>query len=62
MEISTTSGATYMTLPAPDTYLVASSSVAVGNVVDLDFRLTTPSASSDYQQKSITITVQAVAP
>lgn len=62
LEVSTTSGATYMTLTAPDTYLVASSSVAVGNSVNLDFRLTTPTGVSDFNQKNITITVQAAAP
>ncbi len=61
-EFSTTSGSTWSPLSAADTYVTASPSVAVSGTVNLDFRLTAPSDSSDYQQKSITITIQAVAP
>src|SRR3989338_6958069 len=60
-EFSTTTGATWTVMPDSATYVTAKPSVAVSGTVDFDFRLTAPS-SSDYQQKSITITVQAVAP
>ena len=60
-EFSTTTGALWTVMPDSATYVTAKPSVAVSGTVDFDFRLTAPS-SSDYQQKSITITVQAVAP
>ena len=61
-EFSTTTGATWTVMPDNATYVTAKPSVAVSGTVDFDFRLTAPSGSADYQQKSITITVQAVAP
>jgi len=61
-EFSTTTGATWTVMPDSATYVTAKPSVAVSGTVDFDFRLTAPSVSTDYQQKSITITVQAVAP
>ena len=61
-EFSTTTGSRWDVMPDSDTYVTAHHTVVVDGTVDFDFRLTTPSASADYQQKSITITVQAVAP
>lgn len=61
-EFSTTTGSTWTTMSTADTYVTAAPSVAQSGTVNFDFRLTTPSSSSDYAQKSITITVQAVAP
>ncbi|MBI4136021.1 MAG: hypothetical protein HY481_00510 [Candidatus Vogelbacteria bacterium] len=61
-EVSTTSGSTYMTFQATDTYLTASTSIAASLTQVMDFRLTTPTASSDFVQKTITLTVQAAAP
>ena len=62
-EVSTTTGSTYMTFQATDTYLTASSTFPNGAVTqNLDFRLTTPSVSTDFVSKSITITVQAATP
>lgn len=61
-EFSTTTGSTWTAMTAADTYVTAAPSVAQSGTVNFDFRLTTPSSSSDYQQKSITITIQAVAP
>ena len=62
-EVSTTTGSTYMTFQATDTYLTASSTFPNGAATQaLHFRLTTPSASTDFVQKSITITLQAAAP
>jgi hypothetical protein len=58
LEVSTTSGSTYMTFQATDTYLTASSSSASLTTGPLDFRFTTPDDSTDFVQKSLTITVQ----
>ena len=61
-EFSTTTGSVWNVMPDSSTYVTAAPSVAVSGTVNFDFRLTVPSASTDYQQKSITITVQATAP
>src|SRR3989344_5380996 len=58
LEVSTTTGSTYMTLQATDTYLTASSTFASLEDQDIDFRFTTPTGSTDFVQKSLTITVQ----
>ncbi|MCR4330803.1 MAG: hypothetical protein NUV49_02900 [Patescibacteria group bacterium] len=58
LEVSTTTGSTYMTFQATDTYLTASSTFASLQDQNLDFRLTTPTASSDFVEKSLTITAQ----
>lgn len=58
LEVSTTTGSTYMTLQATDTYLTASSTFASLEDQNLDFRFTTPTASTDFVQKSLTVTVQ----
>jgi hypothetical protein len=62
LEVSTTSGSTYQAFTAANTYLTASSSSASLTSGPFDFRLTTPTASTDFVQKSITITVQVTAP
>ncbi len=62
LEVSTTSGSGYGTLQATDTYLTASSSFASLTSGNLDFRFTTPTASTDFVQKSLTITVQVTTP
>jgi hypothetical protein len=61
-EFSTTSGAVWMSLPDNATYVTAHPFVTAGNNVDFDFRVTAPSGTSDFLEKSITVTVQAVAP
>jgi len=61
-EFSTTTGSRWDVMPDSATYVTADPSVAVSGTATFDFRLTVPSVSTDYQQKSITITVQAVAP
>ena len=61
-EFSTTTGSRWDVMPNSATYVTADPSVAVSGTATFDFRLTVPSASTAYQQKSITITVQAVAP
>lgn len=59
-EVSTTTGSAYMFLPDSSTYITASSTMPTGAVTqDLDFRLTTPQVVGTFDQKSITITVQA---
>jgi len=62
LEVSTTTGSTYMTFQATDTYLTASSSSASLTTGPLDFRFTTPTGSTDFVQKSLTITVQVTTP
>lgn len=61
-EFSTTTGSTWLLMPDSSTYVTADSAVATSASVNFDFRLTAPSAITDYQEKSITITVLAVAP
>ena len=58
LEVSTTTGSSYMTLQAADTYLTASSSMTSLLTDNLDFQFTTPTVSTDFVQKSVTITVQ----
>ena len=62
LEVSTTSGSTYGTLTATDVYLTASSSFASLGSQPTDFRFTTPTVSTDFVQKSLTITVQVTTP
>ena len=62
IEVSTTTGSSYMTFQATDTYLTASSSSASLTSGPLDFRFTTPTVSTDFVQKSLTITVQVTTP
>jgi hypothetical protein len=57
-EVSTTTGSSYMTLQGANTYLTASTTFSTLSTGNLDFRLTTPSDSTDFVQKSITVTVQ----
>jgi hypothetical protein len=61
-EFSTTSGATWATMPDSSTYVLAHPLITTNGEINFDFRLTTPVISTDYEQKSMTITVQAVAP
>jgi len=62
LEVSTTTGSTYGTLTATDVYLTASSTfTSLGNQ-PTDFRFTTPTVSTDFVQKSLTITVQVTTP
>lgn len=58
LQVSTTTGASYMTLQSANTYLTASTTFSSLTSGNLDFQLTTPTASTDFVQKSITITVQ----
>ncbi|MBP6924236.1 MAG: hypothetical protein KBC62_00030 [Candidatus Pacebacteria bacterium] len=62
LEVSTTTGSTYATFQATDTYLTASSSFESLSNQGVDFRFTTPTISTDFVQKSLTITVQVTTP
>ena len=62
LEVSMTSGSAYMTFQATDTYLTASSTFASLANQNVDFRFTTPTASTDFAQKSMTVTVQVTSP
>jgi hypothetical protein len=61
-EFSTTTGASWIKMPDSSTYVVADAALGAGNTLSLDFRITTPVGTTDFSQKNITITVQAVAP
>lgn len=61
LEVSTTTGSSYMDLVDNVTYTTASTTFDSLTSGDLDFRLTTPNTSTDFVQKSVTITVQVVA-
>jgi hypothetical protein len=61
-EFSTTTGSTWVSMPDSVTYVTAHPFVTPSGTTDFDFRLTSPSGTSDFIEKSITITVQAVAP
>ncbi len=62
LEVSTTTGSNYGTLQATDVYLTASTTFASLGNQNLDFRFTTPTVSTDFVQKSLTITVQVTTP
>ena len=61
-EFSTTTGSTWVSMPDSATYVTAHPLVVPSGTMNFDFRLTSPSGTSDFTEKSITITVQAVAP
>jgi len=60
--VSTTTGSSYSLLQATDVYLTASSTFLSLTTGPLDFRFTTPTVSTDFVQKSLTITVQVTTP
>jgi len=62
LEVSTTTGSTYVTFQATDTYLTASTTFDSLTSGPLDFRFTTPTVSTDFVEKSLTITVQVTTP
>ena len=59
LEVSTTSGSSWMTFQSDNTYLTASTSMPAANTETLDFKFWTPTATSDFAQQTMTITVQA---
>jgi hypothetical protein len=62
LAVSTTTGSSYSLLQATDVYLTASSTFLSLTSGPLDFRFTTPTVSTDFVQKSLTITVQVTTP
>jgi hypothetical protein len=62
LAVSTTTGSSYSLLQDTDVYLTASSTFLSLTSGPLDFRFTTPTVSSDFVQKSLTITVQVTTP
>lgn len=62
MSFSTNDGGDWEILNTVDTYETLSTGIAVDGSVNLDLKIGLPSATTDYQQKTITLTVQAVAP
>jgi len=61
-EFSTTTGVSWTVMPDSSTYVVAKPSITSSSSLDFDFRLTAPSASSDFVEKDVTVTIQAAAP
>ena len=61
-EFKATGDADYTKFSAPDSYQTLATGVTASSTKNVDLRITTPTTSSDYQQKTVTITVQAVAP
>lgn len=62
LEVSTTTGSSFSTFQDTNVYLTASSTFASLTSGQLDFRFTTPTVSSDFVEKSLTITVQVTTP
>ena len=60
--VSTTTGSSYSTLQGADVYLTASSTFTSLTSGQVDFRFTTPTVSTDFVEKSLTITVQVTTP
>ena len=61
-EYSTNAGSNWNVLTAADSYQSLTTGVGIGNTQPFDLRITVPTSTSDYTQKAITITVQAVQP
>lgn len=57
---ATTTAETWQVLGTVDSYETASSSVAVSGTLDIDLKIEVPTASTDNEEKTITVTVQAV--
>jgi len=60
-EFSTTTVPTWVKFDTPDSYKTATTSVASGATQNFDFRITAPSQTTDFEPKSITITIHAFA-
>lgn len=59
-EFSTNSGSAWTKFSAADVYQTLATNIIPNGTQNVDFRITVPDASTDFQQKSITITIQAV--
>ena len=62
VSFSTNDGGAWEVLQTVDSYETLATSVSVDGTVNLDLKIGIPTITTDYNQKSITITVQAVAP
>lgn len=60
-EFSSNGGGAWTKFTAADSYQTLKTGIAVSGTQDFDLRITAPSESSDYQEKSIIVTVQATA-
>lgn len=60
-EFSTNGGVGWTAFTTADSYQTLATGIAASGTQNFDLRITVPSTSSDYQQKTITVTVQAVA-
>ncbi len=60
-EVSTSSGSTYVKFATANVYQGLATNVSAAGTKNVDLRITTPTASTDLNQKTITVTVQAVA-
>ncbi len=60
-EFSTNSGTNWTVLTTADSYQALATNIAASSSQNFDMRITLPSTTSDYVQKTITITIQAVA-
>ena len=61
-EFSTTTGSVWSFMPDSSTYVLAHPTLNPSGTLDFDFRLTAPDGTTDFVEKSVTITIQAVAP
>lgn len=59
-EFSINNGGAWTALTTPDQYQTLTTNVAVSGTQSFDLRLTTPTATTDYNQKTATVTIQAV--
>lgn len=60
-EFSTNGGGVWTKFTTPDSYQTLATGIAASGTQNFDLRVTVPTVTTDYQQKSITVTVQAVA-
>lgn len=60
-EFSTNSGSNWTKFTTADAYQSLATNIATNGTKNFDLRITTPTSSSDLTQKTITITIQAVA-
>jgi hypothetical protein len=57
---SVNGGVSWEVLQTADFYEILATNISPGGTVDFDLKIGTPTVTSDYQQKTITVTVQAV--
>lgn len=59
-QFSTNGGGAWTTFPAAESYQTLSAGVLPGGTKSFDLKITVPTTSTDFQAKSITVTIQAV--